>query len=374
LIKKYIISALVFCFLFIQPMAAQIVVQSDKLPKAGDIIYLKQDMLNHLIWEDNQGSSKWDLSKAITPLVKTIEFVKSEFSPTGRGTYQVFEMKSNKFSFLYSRTNRGLEEIGFVLQYYGTRQPKIPVYYDKPVLISAKSLNYPFRNKQEASYDFKIQKRELPADIQRNLPKYTKQIRVIGTRTVMRSTDAYGVLELPDEDLDVIRIRVNEYHRIKIYDALTGKIIPFLDDRMITDLICQDIWTNAFEFYSNKYKYLASKVNFDAQGTVKSIQYQVNKPETGDYFISDHKTEFQLYPNPTYNIAKIFISNLDSGRYKLILYNIIGKKIWDKEIEVNGQTIIRENFNFLAKGTYLIAIQDENGNVLKTTRLNIISV
>ncbi|HAY72221.1 MAG TPA: hypothetical protein DCX89_10055, partial [Saprospirales bacterium] len=210
--------------------------------------------------------------------------------------------------------------------------------------------------------------------IQRNLPKNTKQIRVIGTRTVMRSTDAYGVLELPDEDLDVIRIRVNEFHRIKIYDAHTGKVIPFLDDRMIAELICQDIWTNAFEFYSNKYKYLAAKVNFDALGTVKSLQYQVNKPETDDYFLSDLKTEFQLYPNPTYNIAKILISNLDNGQYKLILYNIIGKKIWDREIEVNGQTIIRENFNFLAKGTYLIAIQDENGNVLKTTRLNIISV
>jgi hypothetical protein len=143
---------------------------------------------------------------------------------------------------------------------------------------------------------------------------------------------------------------------------------------MISDLIKQDIWTFAFEFYSNKYKYLAAKVNFDAVGTVKSSQYQVSKPEQGDYFLSDNKTEFQLYPNPTYNIGKILISNLESGRYKLVLYNIIGKKLWDRDIEVNGQTIIRENFNFLVKGTYLLAIQDINGNVIKTTRINIISV
>lgn len=374
MIKKNTISICALCFLFIQPFLAQVVVQSDKLPKAGDVIYLKQDLMNHLIWDDNQGSSRWDLSKAETPLIKTLEFTRSEFSPTGRGTYQVFEIKNNKFSYLYSRTNRGLEEIGFIVQYNGGKQARIPVYYDKPVLISTKSLNYPFRNKQEASYDFKVLKKELPVDIQRNLPKNTKQIRVIGTRNVNRSTDAFGMLELPDENLEVVRVRVNEFHRIKIYDAATGKHIPFLDDQMISDLIRQEIWTFAFEFYSNKYKFLAAKVNFDAVGTVKSCQYQVSKPVQGDYFLSDNKTEFQLYPNPTYNIGKILISNLESGRYKLVLYNIIGKKLWDRDIEVNGQTIIRENFNFLVKGTYLLAIQDIDGNVIKTTRINIISV
>ncbi len=356
------------------PLGAQVVVQSDKLPRAGDVVYLKQDLLNHLIWEDNQGASRWDLSKATSPLVKTVEFVRSEFSPTGRGTYQVFEIKSNEFSYLYSRTNRGLEEIGFVLQYNGDKKPKIPVYYDKPVLISAKSLNYPFRNKQEASYDFKLLKKDLPVEIQRNLPKNTRQIRVIGTRTVMRSTDAFGTLELPDESMEVVRVRVSEFHRIKIYDAGTGKLIPFLDDRMIAQLIRQDQWTYAFEYYSNKYKYLTAKVNFDSQGTVISCQYQVVRPDATDYFITDNKTEFQLYPNPTYNIGKIFISNIESGRYRLVLFNIIGKRLWDKDIIVDGQTIIRENFNFLAKGTYLLALQDENGNVIRTTRLNIISV
>jgi len=352
----------------------QLTLEKEVFPEVGDSIIMLRDLASsnyNLLAGENR---VWDFKQLETPLYSTITFKTSDFYERNDQAGRVFMMDNGQLSFLYITSQKGLEEIGFLLKIGDENKRSFPVYYDKSIIISSSSLSFGEKIYNRVKFDFEIEKKDLPLSLQKELPKSIKNIRISGIKSLHRNCDAWGKLFLPDNNFLTNRIKVTEHYEIRLYDTKSGKAIPYFDDEMKFELLPVKQNSSSYEFYSNKLNYIAAKVNLNQDGSISSIDYQSRDPRAQGVNLESRFSDFVLYPNPTFNLAKVFISNHEAGSYSLAVYNIIGKKLWQRTITVDGQSIIKENFGFLPKGTYLISLLDKNGNILRTTRLVIISV
>lgn len=356
-------------------MSGQLVFNASVFPGQGDsIVYLRDVPSNYL--DMRPGPNKeWDLRKMETSLYAARVFSKSDFYNKPERIGKVFTESGNELPLLFTKGPSGLEEIGFIFRSGGKNGREWPVYYDKSILIDAPSLSFEGKMYSRVKFSFVIERNDLPKNIQKDIPSAIRKIKIAGIKTLNRYCDSWGKLYLPGDSMIANRIRVTEHYEIDLYDTDSGKAIRFFDEKMLRELIPVKFSSNYFEFYSNKFPSATAKITIDQYGKITSAEYQSNQAITRESVnLSSKYSDFLLYPNPTYNVAKIYISHQDPGNYSIAIYNIIGKKLWERNIVVDDQTIIKENFGFLPKGTYLISLLDENGNILRTTRLIIISV
>ena|GEM_PF-3063908 len=354
-------------------LPAQITFDRHVFPSEGDsLVYLK-DIANSGLNMNGGENQIWDLRRLESPLFSTTNFKRSAFYAKLDQTDHVFFDRGNNNSTLLMNSDRGLEEIGFLWQGPNAAHV-IPVYYDKSIIINPNSLSYGERSYNRVHFSYDLDRTVLPVDIQADLPFSVKQITIEGTKTINRTSDAWGKLILPLEKLMANRIRVTEYTTIKLFDSKTKKAITYFDEKMIRKIFPYPLSANFYEFYTKEHKSYTARIKINEKGQMISIDYQSEIPEIKAVNLDSRFSDFILFPNPTYNIAKVYVSKHKTGKYSLAIYNIIGKKLWQRGIDVEGQTIIKENFGFLPKGTYFISLLDENGNILRTTRLIIISV
>ena len=89
-----------------------------------------------------------------------------------------------------------------------------------------------------------------------------------------------------------------------------------------------------------------------------------------------HSTnDIYVFPNPTYDDIKMRFENVDNHFYILNIYNIIGKKLWSKRIDVHSMK--HEEFVDLPpfeKGVYIYGIDTPKGKRIKSKRLVIIDL
>lgn len=76
-----------------------------------------------------------------------------------------------------------------------------------------------------------------------------------------------------------------------------------------------------------------------------------------------NKNDLKIYPNPTSDYFEIVSNNLVQ---KVVLYNMVGRKIQTYEASMNR----RYNIADIPSGVYLVSLLDENNNVLKTLRIS----
>lgn len=351
----------------------QLSFRTDIFPRSGDSLTYQKDILG-IPDNNNQGANQtWDFRSLQTPLFAKQHFSPSAFFKDSDQLGQVFIYEKDVIDYLYYNDGNMFSEIGFLLE-IGKSGKKIPVYYDQSLQWDTNSLQFGEKRILNTSFEFTLNRADLPKSIQESIPEKIIHFRVVGTKSMIRYTDAWGKMLLPDETIPANRVRIIESTRIRIYNADSGKLIPYFDLNMMHQIIPMRNRERYYEFYSDNYPFVTARIRVDDKNQLINIDYQSRKSSRQSVNTSTNRNDFVLYPNPTYNVAKIFIKNKQSGNYSLAIYNIIGKKLWHRDIEVNGETIIKENFGFLPKGTYLISLHDENGNILKTTRLIIISV
>jgi hypothetical protein len=343
-------------------------------PVAGDTLTYQKDIINVPDNFEPGGNQSWDFTFLQSPLYGVKTFNATKFYKKQKDANTSFEVEDEQIALLFQNDGTAFNEIGFLLPLGKDQRPKFPVYYDTPIEQKANDLIFNTRSIQVANFTFVLERSQLPHSIVRDIPASIKKIMIKGKKTVIRHSDAWGYLFLPGETMWANRVRVIENMVIQILDNENGKIIPYFDEEMIIKLMHQRMRNRYYEFYSDNYQYMTAKVSVNDKNFLTTIDYQTKKLEKEAIDIRDNRSDFILYPNPTYNIAKVFINNKNRGNYALAVYNIIGKKLWQRSIDVDGSTIIKENFGFLSKGTYLISLLDENGNILRTTRLIIISV
>lgn len=98
--------------------------------------------------------------------------------------------------------------------------------------------------------------------------------------------------------------------------------------------------------------------------------------EIGSYTDCSHGTnDIYVFPNPTFDDVKIRFENVDSDYYIFNIYNVIGKKLWTKRIDVNSMKVERYiDLPPLEKGVYIYGIDNPKGKRIKSKRLVIMDL
>ena len=354
---------------------AQLILKDSAFPRPGDSLTFIRDYVEPDTRFTEGENQVWDFRYLESPLYLTKKFEPSPFSPK-------YSQPGNSSSYgegsqiqLYERRKDALCETGFLLMLSGNRTKGLPVFYDQEICIRPPDLSMGRKSRHRVQFEFELERRELPVSLQSDLPAGTRRIRVSGTKTITRQTDAWGSLLLPGEVWKANRIKVSERTAIRFFDAGTGKSLPYFDEKMTGQVYPFPLFRQYYEFWTGEHLFAAARIHMEpGTGKMRSIEYQARPYGSDKIDLKARRNDFILYPNPTYNVAKIYISVENPGTYALAIYNIIGKKLWQEEIELQGTGILKENFGFLPKGTYLLSLLDENGNILRTIRLMIVSV
>jgi hypothetical protein len=86
------------------------------------------------------------------------------------------------------------------------------------------------------------------------------------------------------------------------------------------------------------------------------------------HYINDYKgssNKFQVFPNPATKTISLDLNNYIGKNIKLIVSNIEGKEIINKEIENLGENLLNLNLETYPKGVYFISIFNGSNTVTK---------
>jgi hypothetical protein len=112
---------------------------------------------------------------------------------------------------------------------------------------------------------------------------------------------------------------------------------------------------------NNGYFYLASinSGNGDFSYNQQAV-FNISKPSG----IEEAKAniDFEIYPNPSYGIFTLNIAAYQNYKAKLEVYNLIGEKVWETNINKEETTL---NLTSLVKGIYYLKLKTDNSSLTK---------
>lgn len=326
------------------------------------------DYIDNDLVEQTGAHLIWDLSNSQSPLFEDLVINKKGFGINGiKVTHSVDNGSIVKY---YKKNRKEFNELGF------HKDSKFPysILYDKPLSFSTDYLIYGATFSDSTSFSLIRQREELPFELIRNLPKKVKAIKIVGNIKRYYHCDAHGKFILSEKSVPALRMKIIEKTNIRLYDIQSGNEIPYVNDKILKSIYPNTGNNVSYVFFSNSSKYYFAKINYSTSTNSYIIKYQNDNSEDNILKINNKKKTFVIFPNPTYDIAKFLISNYSNGKYKLEIYNIIGKRIWDTDVIISSNSLLKYNFSFLRKGTYLVALKDKYGNILTTKKLVIIAV
>ncbi len=311
----------------------------------------------------------WDLSESESPIIEEIVIDKTKLGSISKNS--VYEIKSGTNTVFFSKIKRNFDELGFILN---TKNNSHIVLYKKPLYFTTKSLKYGATFSSSSSFDIQLMREELPKELTDKLPVSVKEIKLVGKISRKYHCDAGGRFILEGDEIAALRLSVDENVDLKLYDIGSGNEIPFIEDYILKKIYEKAGENKYYLFFSNSFKYYFAKVDYEKSSGNYIIKYQSNDIKNDALEVNTNKKIFLIYPNPTYSIAKMLIANYGIGKYKLEIYNIIGKKLWEDKLMLSKSNLLRYDFSFLRKGTYIIALKDKYGKLITTRKLVIISV
>jgi len=328
------------------------------------------DYLDNESIENTGVHLEWDLTNSETPIYEQVEIVKNQRKVNNtKINHEIIESGNTTF---FRKFRRNFDEIGFLL--FPNSNHSHIVVYDNPIKFSTTKLIYGATFSNSTTFNTIIERNEIPKEILINLPKSVQKIKIVGDIHRNYHCDADGKFIFNDKTISSLRIKVDEKISIRLYDILSGNEIPNISNKVLKKVYNKIGGRTYFLFFSNSTKYYFAKAEFSNISNSFIIKYQSDIDINYGYSINSDKKVFLIYPNPTYNTAKILISNFKTGNYTIELYNIIGRKLWSENITLSKKNMLKYNFSFLRKGTYLIALKDRFGKVIQTKKIMIISI
>ncbi len=97
---------------------------------------------------------------------------------------------------------------------------------------------------------------------------------------------------------------------------------------------------------------------------VSALSYQVGKRVPVDPSVTNGNLKLAVYPNPARNVKAVNISVLQGkllGKYKISLFDLAGKLLQTKELQLDFASNFTYDFGNIAAGKYLIIVLNTNG-------------
>lgn len=228
------------------------------------------------------------------------------------------------------------------------------------------------------SYFAEIPVSELPDSIQAIFKGLVTDIRVKIGFEENNTADAWGRVILPDARHNVLRLKRESLRTTEVTLKLFGLTwVNILDvgnqvtiPDFVTELV-QPVTSTNYIFLSNNAKEEVVNVGVDSLGTVVSTRFKVNEVTTSTYNQWSGNGELSVYPNPTYGSVTFSLHQMPVDRYKIEMYDILGRKVWGTTTKY-GQSAITQDFSGMRRGTYLYRVYNSKGKKLTTKRLMIV--
>lgn len=175
-------------------------------------------------------------------------------------------------------------------------------------------------------------------------------------RFIAGDLSSYEKRNLP-QDGEVLPLFVNKYRMtdyvftldLEGFDANTN---VFLKDNYTDELHVLDAGQNEVYFTVN------SSVNASVAFNRFSIVFE---NETLNTEVVE-KNALQVYPNPVESTLNVVIPNVANQKTSIQIFDMLGKQVYSKTLEVDGSGRMQiNNFN-LNQGAYLLKVLDANGN------------
>jgi hypothetical protein len=246
--------------------------------------------------------------------------------------------------------------------------------YSNAIPLSYKKIKYGAKFSEKSSFTVIINREDIPIKLRKYIFEKTKRIKIAGAISKSFHCDAYGRFIFQNKNIAALRLKIVEKIDIRLYDNKTGKIIPIFDNSLLSQIFPDVGSSTHYLFFSNSTKLWLAKIKPNPNNDGSVIEYQDEASEFNDINIDKYDKELIIYPNPTYGTCKMMFNDFPESVYNIEINNIIGKKIWNKQLNINPESIYFFDFSFLRKGTYLISIKDKSGNLLIAKKLVIIGV
>lgn len=355
---------------------AQITLDETILPQANDVYSSFIDELPD-IDPGRQGLDQfWDFSELSSGLVyESNLYPPDPLLIKSKVDYDFYRIENRKIYRLMKRVGDEIYEVAVQRPHPLNSDYITFARYENPKLIYFSPLSYRTEKTDRSSIYFDMPGQNIPQLIKDRLPVSADSIRLhVSTITDLR-VDAAGTLLLGYERYDVLRQEVisSVDRQVEIYSAGKWSVV----NNMILDPTEEFLGEKVekhYRFLAEDEKFPIAKITVDEAGEV--LEAEVKAPEQIDHLVRADSDEplLVLSPNPTYGDVKLELMNLNRGTYSFEIANIIGKKLWEKNVEVDrNYNSYKFNFGFLGKGTYLWTITDERGIRLTTKRLVIVA-
>jgi len=145
-------------------------------------------------------------------------------------------------------------------------------------------------------------------------------------------------------------------------------VVP-VNEIMGKDQYLQDIKV-AYDSYYNGVT-LYPSIRSYSHPTIKQ-EYNLPKQFYNLPICSAAAAQVYVYPNPTLGDLNVRILDLEPGTYDFAVYNIVGYKVWETELQYGEQELFRLRLPRLEKGIYLYSIKNKAGRYIQSRRLTVL--
>lgn len=192
------------------------------------------------------------------------------------------------------------------------------------------------------------------------------------TYTVMEETtvQAEGTLYLPTEVAQVYRqsVELKKALKIEVLYANSWKDVTLQVPGV--RLISQ---AHYLRFVSALTGIPMVEIELDDNDMPFRVEFKTHPMITRVFAEEPSKPDIFAYPNPSYDIVRFQLSDLNSGKYHLKLFNILGVPVKETEVKVDdSREAIALDLSDMQRGTYLFRLQDDAGRTIKTKRVVLI--
>ncbi len=379
--KNPVVGKLLLAYSYIRP--DQITVTAVTFPAAGDRLYyarISSPGLSELITPPG-GNQNWDLSK-----LKAETTLETRYRPASEGmnfsSFPGANLVSSDASgeSYYNATSAKFDLIGQSggdLSAFGV---KANYNYMPPLSLRTSPVNF-FDIKQQSSNvltSFAI--KDLPASLVQGLSQ-ADSLRIRISYQVLSVYDAWGTMTipgpLPQSQYQVLREKSTSYTSTAFDIRVPplgwidlSTIIGSIGSNPLAGFLGTDTIVR-HKFLNNKEKEEIAILELNSeQSAVRSVLYKNNLSTTP--LQSQKKNglpDIKAFPNPSKSWVYFDCSELPDGEYRLLIYDLLGKKYLDRSYRLTGSKSINLDLAKFKTGTYLFGFEDQNGNRTTFSRM-----
>ncbi len=366
-----------FC-LFTIPCLSQISIDKFSMPSQGETLKTWISINTNVDLGTKEGPQTWDF----TSLTKNVENNVELLDPT-EGSVEVssasFLIKAGDFVERYfEKTDTEIKEI-----YLRTLDPIFQTYeisnsYAEAPVYRKGTILYGQNYSSNSIYRAAIAWDDLPDTITGQINLAFDSIR-INTNFLRQDTiDAYGTVLLPDGEWEALRESTTIERTITIDVFFLGTWIEAPAEILETalggfaDVLAPDT-SYVTNFYTDQAIEVLASFNRTQNDVITSAEFKAGSEITDILNSSVKKPDVVTFPNPSYGNVTFNFENCPRGNYDIQIFNILGKKLWSRNVRIGDKKSVLVDLSVLSKGTYLYTIYDKEGNKITTKRIVILN-